>query len=191
MHSFKNYLLGLGQLSEDDWLFLQSIQEETEVKSGVTFLRADHRSQNEIFILKGIVRAYFTDKEGNDRTTAFFSEGNFMSTNTFRTDDGLSVHNYQALTDAIVLKINSSRLKEFFSGTKLLTAIGFSVKEAEKERLKRRDLMLLDISGEKKYRKFLEEFPDLENQVSHKYIASYLGITPVSLSRIRKRTGRI
>lgn len=162
------------------------LSEVVDLKATHSISSLNQRSFDEIFILNGVVRAYLIDEEGNDRTSAFYFNGSFMSTNALRTLKKLSIYNYQALSDTKLLIFNSKKLKDFFSKTTILNSLGFKIKELEKERLWKRDSMLLQVNSAERFKKLVEHYPKIETQVSHKYIASYLGVTPVSFSRIER-----
>lgn len=186
MNKLKDFLMELGSLSFEEWEVLASMGERLHLKKAQTFLHSMQYTPHEVFLLKGTVRAYLIDETGNDKTTAFYQEGTFMSTHTFRTLNGNSIANYETLEDCELVLFKSTDLKSFFAQSPLLQQLGYTLKEQEKRRLANRDETLLPQAGIEKYKKFQEYYSGLEHKISHKYIASYLGITPVSLSRLRR-----
>jgi hypothetical protein len=84
------------------------------------------------------------------------------------------------------LVFDSKQLKDLLSENKKLVEIGKAIKERELTRLMNRDDCLMQVKAIDKYLKFINFYPNLERQISQRYIASYLGITPVSLSRLKK-----
>ena len=149
--------------------------------------RSNEWFKKEVFIEKGIVRGFIVDEDGNEKSTAFFEEGNFMSTSSLRNNQGRSIHNYQSLSSVHLLVFDVTPLREFFSQNKLLSRIGASIKEKEVLRMSERDKCLLQVTAKDKYVEFLKCYPTIERYISQKHIASYLGITPVSLSRVKAR----
>ena len=109
-----------------------------------------------------------------------------MSTHSLRTTKGVSIYSYQALCNTKLLVFDSRQLKELLSETKKLSQIGKVIKEKELTRLMNREDCLMQVKAVDKYQKFITYYPNLERQISQRYIASYLGITPVSLSRLKK-----
>jgi CRP-like cAMP-binding protein len=173
-------------LNEVEWQILQALAAMQHLKKNEQIVAAGQHCDQEVFIEKGIVRAYLIDDEGNDKSTAFFQAGAFMSTSTLRTQNGRSLYNYQALCDTTVWIFNSTALKTTLSSSKKLMAIGKSIKEKELARLNNRDRCLMQVKASDKYLKFIHFYPDLESLIAQRHIASYLGITPVSLSRLKK-----
>ncbi|MBO9699986.1 MAG: Crp/Fnr family transcriptional regulator [Sporocytophaga sp.] len=186
MNKLKDFLMELGSLSFEEWEMLASMGERLQMKKAQTFLFSMQYTLHEVFLLKGTVRAYLIDETGNDKTTAFYQEGAFVSTHTFRTLNGNSIANYETLEDCELVFFKSTDLKSFFAQSPLLQQLGYTLKELEKKRLARRDETLLPQGNMEKYKKFQEYYPNLEHKISHKYISSYLGMTPVSLSRLRR-----
>ena len=139
-----------------------------------------------MFLEEGIVRGFLIDEDGNEKSTAFFQQGEFVSMLALRTQNGFSLYNYQALSPVKLLLFDSKRLKRSLSESKTRIVLGKEIKERESRRLLDRDECLMQVKAAEKYRKFVGYYPSLEGKISQHYIASYLGITPVSLSRIKK-----
>ncbi len=141
----------------------------------------------EVFIAEGVMRAYTLDEQGTERTTAFYQVGDFMSTSTLRSQAGRSISIYQAIVDTVVITMDTDHFRRLLDQHPELMALAKLVKEQEIDRLKRRDDTLLQQTSVDKVLKFRDHYPNLEQHIPHYYIASYLGITPVSLSRVRKK----
>lgn len=176
----------LTSIFTDEISSITNIGTTIHLKRDEIIFRAGDKTNEEIFIENGVIRGFIVDEAGNEKSTSFFEEGEFMSTLSFRNKSGVSVYNYQALCHTKLLVFDSNQLKELLSKTKQLTEIGKAIKERELNRLINRDDCLMQVKAIDKYRKFIKFYPNLERQVSQHYIASYLGITPVSLSRLKK-----
>ena len=173
-------------LSEKEWSSIIYIATTTYLKKDELIFRKGERCDQEVFLLNGIIRGFIIDEEGNEKSTAFFQEGEFLSTLSLRTQKGVSIYNYQVLCTTKVLVFDSNELKQLLSETKKMNELGREIKERELTRLGNRDDCLMQVKALDKYLKFLQFYPNLEKQISQRYIASYLGITPVSLSRLKK-----
>tara|TARA_R110002049_G_scaffold302751_2_gene496167 strand:+ start:439 stop:1005 length:567 start_codon:yes stop_codon:yes gene_type:complete len=176
----------LTSINEDEWASITNIGTTIHLKKDEIIFRKGDRSNKEVFLKNGIVRGFITDEEGNEKSTSFFEEGEFMSMQSLRTQKGVSIYNYQALCCTELLVFDSKQLKDLLSETKKLSEIGKAIKERELTRLMNRDDCLMQVKAVDKYQKFITFYPNLERQISQRYIASYLGITPVSLSRLKK-----
>ena len=143
------------------------------------------KSTNLYFIIRGIVRGYYIDEEGNDITKCFSSENEFFSSEGLRTAS-VSSFTIECLEDCqciqlpfgLVYRVMSEdeNLKDFF--------VKYYMQEVEKLEKRAKNLSLM--SAEERYTDFCIQFPNLHNRVELKYIASYIGIRAASLSRIRK-----
>lgn len=173
-------------MNENEWSSIKNTGTAIHLKKDEIIFREGDKTDTEIFIESGVIRGFIVDEAGNEKSTSFFEEGGFMSTLSLRTQSSLSAYNYQALCRTKLLVFNSKQLKDLLSKTKKLSEIGKAIKERELTRLINRDDCLMQIKAIDKYQKFIKFYPNLEKQVSQHHIASYLGITPVSLSRLKK-----
>jgi CRP-like cAMP-binding protein len=137
------------------------------------------------FVCKGLFRYYYLSEKGSEFTKGFHPEGTFISSYTAMVKQSPSYYTIEALEASEVLVIDYDDWHKLFVGhpcwTNFLLAQlqkGFMKKEARE-----RELLLLN--AEERYEIFLHEYPHLEKRIKQHMIASYLGITPVALSRIR------
>ena len=143
------------------------------------------------FITKGLVRYLYIDNEGREFTKAFLAENSFISSYSAMKNRTQSLYSIQALIQTEIISVDYEEWKKMTKKNevwnKFLIALlekGYSIKENRE-----RDLLLLD--AESRYKIFQEEFSDLETKIKQHQIASYIGITPIALSRIRKKMGLI
>lgn len=186
MQILRSYFNDITSISEEDFQAIMAIALVQKLKKEEVFLIEGERANQEIFVAQGVVRALIIDEEGNEKSTAFFQAPSFISLATLRSKKGLSSCNYQALCHTTILSFHSKSLYTLLSGSQQLTALGKAIKEGEMVRLSERDDCLLQVKAVDKYRKFLIAYPKLESLIAQRHIASYLGITPVSLSRLKK-----
>lgn len=138
------------------------------------------------FIIKGLVRLYYT-KNGEEITGYIFKEGLFASSYESFLKQAPGIQTLETLEECDLLVISYSRLQQLYDEVPKMHIIARKVAE---QRFISAQLMLSSFildSPEERYKKFELEHGDLLLRVPHHIIASYLGITPVSLSRIRKR----
>jgi len=189
--SSKEFLLNnIPGITKDDIEILAPHTTFRTFKSGETYIQPGDNNRKVYFIKSGIVRIYHLEANGTEKTILFHNKKSF-----FGNYDGIiykqpSRYFYQSIGetelfeltyDAIdagsqkSLNINNLRANMF------LMMIGILLKNIE-------DFVLLN--PEERYQKHLEENAKVLQKVPSKYIASLLGITPVSLSRIKKRIFR-
>lgn len=139
------------------------------------------------FVISGLFRYYYLSENGDEYTKSLILENNFISSYSAMISSSPSHFFIQALEPSQILKIPYSQLTNLLAGDPFWVQFvlrflekGFMAKEQRE-----RELLLL--SAERRYLNFLEEFPGLDKRVKQIIIASYLGIKPESLSRIRKK----
>ncbi len=137
------------------------------------------------FIITGLVRSYYIDKEGNDITKSFAAENDFFGTKGLLGNNP-SLFNVECLEECECIQIpymviknlmgENEEVYKYFSQY-IISALG-------NLEIRTRDLLMK--SAEERYKIFMEQYPNLEKRVQQKYIASYIGIRSGSLSRIKK-----
>jgi CRP-like cAMP-binding protein len=138
------------------------------------------------FVNSGCLREYTIDTKGSEHIIQFAIEDWWISDpNSFLS--GLpSTYNIDALEDSEVLLLEKSARNKLLDACPKMERFFRILIEANFVATQRRITESLSTSAEERYLKFVETYPKLIEQVSQNHIASYLGITPQSLSRIRK-----
>lgn len=130
---------------------------------------------------------YYIDLEGNEINTRFTQEDNFMvDFQSFLTQKP-SHYYWQAMEDSTVLAFAFKDVQRLYASSSSWQKFGRLVAERVYLQLNERVEMLQFMSPEQRYVYLLETRPELFNQISQFHMASYLGIKPESLSRLRKR----
>ena len=138
------------------------------------------------FIKKGLVRLYYT-KAGEEITGYIFREGLFASSYESFLRQAPSIQTLETLEDCELLVINYSDLERLYHEMPKMNVLARKVAEQRFTNAQMIFSSYIMDSPEQRYQKFEEQHGDLLLLVLHHMIASFLGITPVSISRIRKR----
>lgn len=138
------------------------------------------------FVETGIMRSYTYDLEGDEVTTAFFSENAFASDLLSFFNRAPSREYIHAITDCEAWYITYDNMQENFHALPDFREFGRLKLVNSYSVLKERMLSMLQETAEQRYSNLLDSSPEIFKNVPLKYIASYLGITDTSLSRIRK-----
>ncbi|MBS1668417.1 MAG: Crp/Fnr family transcriptional regulator [Bacteroidetes bacterium] len=139
------------------------------------------------FIKKGILRSYYITESGEEKTIFFRWEGQMAAVPECIFDQEPTRQIWQALEDCELLEIDFDLVEKMSENnfTLVRTRMGFAQKMLL-ESLKRVESFVLD-KPEMRYQKLIAQKPEIIKRVADKHIASFIGVTPVSLSRIRKR----
>lgn len=160
---------------------------QRQLIAGEIYIKERERSKKLAFIEKGIMRAYAVKENGDDATLYIRWEGQLIASHEGIIDNQASHFTYKALEDVSLLEIDYEQLEQFMEQHREYETLRiFFLKNMLSEALGKMETFVL-YSPEERYLKLIAGNLDIVNRVPDKYIASMLGVTPVSLSRIRKR----
>lgn len=173
-------------LKTSDYERICSSHEKVIISKG-DFLLREGQIANEYFCLEeGLMRAYANSYEGNEVTTAFFSPGDIIIEVASLFLRIPTKENIQALTDCNCWKLSFSDFQELFQNINAFTEWGRTWMARVLFSTKQRSLSMITDSATDRYLALLREKPEILHYAPLKHVASYLGITDTSLSRIRK-----
>jgi CRP-like cAMP-binding protein len=141
------------------------------------------------YILHGIVRGYYIDKQGNDITKCFCNEKGFFSSEGLRTG-GLSSFSIECLEECQCIQLPYVLLCEIMEKDNSLKNLFHMFCMSEVNKLENRAKNLVLMNAKERYIDFCNQYPRLIGRVDLQYIASYIGIRAASLSRIRKEINK-
>ncbi len=157
-----------------------------EIKKGEFFLADGQVCKHAGFIVKGLVR-YYINHDGEEKTYEFGQENDFVCNYESFLPQIPSTKIIQALEDCEILQISHTDLQLFYQTVRGAERFGRLVIEQVFVQLLQALSSLYTDLPEVRYKKLFKEHPDLLQRVSQYHIASYVGVKPQSLSRIRKR----
>jgi len=140
------------------------------------------------YVARGLFRLYVVDRSGNEATLAFTGENMFMSSYGAFILNQIQPVYIQALEDSEVYVISRTEFLKFWETDAELKDVLQKVTELDCLRIRKREIGFLLYDAQTRYFNFLEDFQKYANRIKLWYIASYLGISPETLSRIRKKT---
>lgn len=169
-------------ISEAHWQHLLDNHQFRSLKRKAYFLRAGEVATDICFICSGLLRLFYLTEDGQEYNRGFVSENHFCSAHASAILKEPSRFSIQAMepTELIVLKQDTLLRNPFWRELQLLNIEQMFLKKEKKEAQ-----FLLD-SPKDRYLSFLQDHPGIASRISDHHIASYLGITPVHLSRIKK-----
>jgi CRP-like cAMP-binding protein len=173
-------------ISGDSLNKIIDITDYREYNKGTCFIEKGTHDYNEYFLLDGICRSYLLNPEGEEITIAFFKPGSVLSPYVTRTVEGISNLNFQALTDIHVGIMDASIFLDLMVEHLDIRDFGNMVLKLELQNKVEKEIGHASLTAKERLLKFREEYTLLENLVPHTTIATYLGITNISLSRLRK-----
>jgi CRP-like cAMP-binding protein len=157
-----------------------------EFKKKEILLKQGNISKECYAIIRGCVREFYL-KDGLEKTTAFFTEGQSVNSFSSYNNQVPSKHFLECSEDCLLTVGNQSLVDQMCERIPRLTEFIKSEVEKDAGELQERMAFFMTSSPEERFSDLLENNPTLMNRVPQHQIASYLGVTPESLSRIKKR----
>lgn len=187
MEAFKEYIHAISPLEESTFRELHQCFKAIELKKNDFFVAEGEYAQQIGFLEAGIVRAFFLNQDGKEYSKQFFVGPSIIGAYTSLLTKQPNRIAQQALTDCQVLVADFAKIEALYDKHHDLERLGRRIAEfyfLEKEQ-KELEMALLD--AEKRYLLMRERFPTIESVIPQYYIASYLGVSPTQLSRIRRK----
>ena len=183
---FRKFISEFPFLKPDEVETIVKLSVIKEFKKRSILLSAGDVSKSCYAVIKGCVREYYI-KDGVEKTTAFFTEGQPINSFSSYTNQIPSKHFLVCTEDCLLTVGNQSLIDEMCERIPRLTDFIKSEVEKEAGALQERMATFMISSPEERFKDLLNTNPSLMNRVPQNQIASYLGVTPESLSRIKKR----
>lgn len=151
------------------------------------FIQAGQFADSIGFCVSGLFRFYYTTQGGDEFNKSFCSSNDFIASYSSLLADVPSYFSIQALMNSEIIMIRYNDFQSLYTRHVCWERVGRILIEQLyiKKEMRERELLLL--SAEARYLLFLEKYGHMANRIPQYHIASYLGITPVALSRIRKK----
>jgi len=172
----------------DQWLAFESKLVEKSVNKGEYILQAGDKTLEFGIILSGIFRLYYTDKNGKEQIKAFRGDGELLGAYAEILLNIPSRTYIQAMELSRVVLINKDDFLLFYNKHTCWLVLGRLVAEKHFLAKEQREFEFLQLNVLQRYKKFCEDYRLLIGKIPQHQIASYLGITPVALSRVLSKS---
>lgn len=187
MVEFKLYLEQFISLCERDWMAFSRLFSEAVLKKGDYFAVEGRTEHQAGFLKNGVLRAFFRNRDGLEYNKTFFTKDEFFGPYASLVTRQPNQINIQALTDCQILVADYPSVCALFEEHRQIESLARLIAERFFVLKEQREVELVLLQADERYRIFREEHPNLENLIPQYHIASYLGITPTQLSRIRTK----
>ncbi|PAB00748.1 Crp/Fnr family transcriptional regulator [Enterococcus canintestini] len=136
-------------------------------------------------IVEGLARSYVTDKEGNNIVRNFMLENDFLIGESLFSDT--STEAFDALEDIYCLRFKAEELRQVIMKDEQLKSFYIAILESTLRYKMQREYGFQNLDAKARYEVFKKQFGSAEKRIPQNQIASYIGITKESLSRLRKK----
>lgn len=187
MKNFFSFFNQFNPLSAEILVLMGNVFTYGELKKDDYFVEAGEIAKEVAFLETGIVRAFYTDRQGKEYNQHFFVTPAIIGSYASLISKQETRIPQQALTDCIIWRASFEQIEKLSENNYEIERLRRMIAEhfflfQEKKEV---EMALLDAS--ERYLIFQQEFPNVERQVSQYHIASYLGITPTQLSRVKRK----
>ena len=186
MENIRNYFERFVDLNDYLWSLFTTKIELKEFQKGETILKQGD-IENYVYVLEEGAIRFFLPQDDNDTTFGFGFEGHFFSAYDSFIYRSPCAYEIEALTDVKSYRMSHHDLNNLFDNIREGNSIGRKMAEQFFVGKQKRELSLLTKTAEERYYSLFKHQPQLIKEIPLKYIASYIGITPQALSRIRSR----
>lgn len=183
----KNTFDKILKITNEDWDIFESILETKKLKKKEYLLKQGQICRGIYFLSEGTIRTFHINNDGKEINTAFYFQNDFLREIESMTNNIPSQKNIQAIENSTVLYIDKAKLVTLYKKSEFYQKLGRMILEKLTISEQKYSSFLTTYSPKERYLHILENRPELIERIPLQYLASYLGISRESLSRIRKR----
>lgn len=183
----QEYAIPLETFTSKEYDLFDSFFEKRKIKKNTFLVREGEVENYSYFIDQGIFRCWVLDQKGVEQTFWFCKPGTFSMSNISFTLNQSATFYVQAVMDCEVYRIDRAQVEQLYQVIPSLKAVFDHLTALLLNRLLERQVHMIKYSPEQYYIALVTSYGALLNFIPLKDIASFLGITPQALSRIRKR----
>lgn len=183
---FRTYLSSNIRISDELAQVFLSECNSIQVAQGGFLLQAGGKISHSFFVERGLLRQYSIDAKGKEHIIQFAPENWFMADRESEFLDRPSSYFIEAVEDSQVLVIEQSLIQRLSKSNAEFMKFNTSLLHRHITSLQKRITLLQSASVRERYLDFVKTYPDLLLRIPQTYVASYLGVTPEGLSRVRK-----
>lgn len=158
-----------------------------QLRKGEYVNRQGHPETDEYIVLEGRLASCIGDEDGKEICVGFYVGACVVTPNIARTREGVSLVSTAATTDASLVRMDSNQLSELMLSSQPIRNWANAVMRSALNEKAGREWCLAALGGADRLIWFRHTFPGFEDKFSHSLIASFLGVTPVTLSRLRTK----
>lgn len=172
---------------EEDWQTLIANCDTFSVDEKTLIQRSGDPVDSIYFMTHGLVRVFYISSEGKQHNKAFYKENNFVGSLSILLIDEAARFSLETLENSSFVAMPISTIKSMLESSEFMRTLILHSSLKTMARNERREAEFLMLSTQQRYQRFAQNFPDLIGRIPQYHIASYLGVTPVALSRYKKQ----
>lgn len=175
------------ELSPPELTQICSYYQERNISKGEYVLRIGEVCRFEGFVVKGCFRVFTIDDQGNERVLYFAAEDWWIMEIDSFINQSASELSVQAIEDSTILYITRAAKEQLYDALPKVERLFRIMSQTAVAAWQRRLIRNHSMDAEQRYHHFITAYPEIATRITNRHIASYLGITPEFVSKIRKR----
>jgi CRP-like cAMP-binding protein len=190
MKDIYDYFNAISPINKDTWEVLKNIFNEYSLKKGGYFVKENEIAKKFGYLRSGVIRAFYRNNKGAEYNKHFFVQNSMVGGYSSLVSQQPNKINQQALTDCELVIGDFNELTSLLDKHQDLERLLRKIAEGYFVDKEKREVDIVLLEANERYAIFQKEYPQLEQLIPQYHIASYLGITPTQLSRIRRYNTR-
>lgn len=187
MTELYKYLNSISPLQDETWRRVKGLFTEKTLAKGDYFINERQQARQVGFLTSGIIRAFYRNNEGLEYNKHFFVAHNIVGGYSSLVTSTPNKIIQQTLSECQLLVANYSEITKLYDIFPDFERVGRRLAELYFVAKEQREIEIVLLNADERYLIFRKEYPQIEQQIPQYHIASYLGITPTQLSRIRRK----
>ncbi|UPK68158.1 Crp/Fnr family transcriptional regulator [Chitinophaga filiformis] len=183
---FEAYITAYGELSKDELKYMRSLAIVKKLCRRQLFLKEGEVCRHKAFVVKGMLRTFQLKDDGSEHILRFAAENSWSVVHDSYNKQLPSKYNIDALEDTDIIMWKREDFDEIMSAIPIIRAFSDRLKENNLDASMERIMMNISYSVEEKYENFINSFPDIFRRVPLHMVASYLGVSRETLTRVRQ-----
>lgn len=187
MNNIFTFLNSISDVSEETYLEFQKIANFKTVEAGTQIVKMNEIPTKVYLLVSGSVRCYLSTESGKEFNKTFCLPISLIASLTALLNKSPSVFTFQALTDCELYEVEFSKIMDLCNKYPFVNSLYAKVLEQVYVKYEKRLVELISLDAKDRYLELRKQIPNVDKLIPQYHIASYLGITAVQLSRIRKK----
>lgn len=183
--NFEKYIVEKASFTEEELLQMRSLAVERKLRKRGFVLQEGEICRHKIFVVKGLLKTYRLADDGTEHIMRFAPENTWTIDHESYSQQQPSQYYMEAMEDAQLIVWTKESMDKLFDAIPAFKMFSEQVKEQSMNDSQQRILMNISYTAEEKYNAFIQSFPEVFSRVPLHMVASYLGVSRETLSRIR------
>ncbi|WP_157831515.1 Crp/Fnr family transcriptional regulator [Confluentibacter flavum] len=187
MNNIISFFNQFSDFSEETFIELQNIAKFKKIDAGTQIVKFGEVPSKVYLLVSGVIRCYLSTESGKEFNKSFYLPINVMASLTALKNKSESIFTFEALLDCEIYEVDYTKLMNLCEKNHGLSKLYTSVLEDVYTKYENRLVELISLDARERYLELRKQIPEVDDLIPQYHIASYLGITAVQLSRIRKK----